>query len=236
MTSFNSSSQLAETLDEATAVQEDAPPVDVMGKKVNSILEKWPDDRGIFSQLRRLSDFINETKSELQSLRPAEVKDHFIPTATDELDAIVEATASATHRIMDSADTLMELVGELPADDATRGMDAVTEIYEACTFQDITGQRVTKVVNMLKVIDERISEMCRLAGELGDAEEASSDSASAPPADAPSEESGESMSSQGDIDALFDGPNDWTDEDLLNGPALPGSSNSQDDIDALFDR
>ena len=30
-------------------------------------------------------------------------------------------------------------------------------IFEACTFQDITGQRISKVVGTLRYIDERVS-------------------------------------------------------------------------------
>ena len=34
---------------------------------------------------------------------------------------------------------------------------AVTRIYEACTFQDIAGQRIAKVIKTLKMIDAKIT-------------------------------------------------------------------------------
>ncbi|MBW8882934.1 MAG: protein phosphatase CheZ, partial [Asticcacaulis sp.] len=42
--------------------------------------------------------------------------------------------------------------------------DEVMKIFEACSFQDITGQRVSKVVNVLKQIEERVG---KLANTLG---------------------------------------------------------------------
>ena len=35
--------------------------------------------------------------------------------------------------------------------------DAVTEIFEACSFQDLTGQRISKVVETLQHIERRVS-------------------------------------------------------------------------------
>jgi chemotaxis protein CheZ len=35
----------------------------------------------------------------------------------------------------------------------------VTKIYEACSFQDITGQRITKVVTTLKTIEAKIAQI-----------------------------------------------------------------------------
>ena len=35
-------------------------------------------------------------------------------------------------------------------------------IFEACTFQDLTGQRVTRVIQTIEVIEERIEVLCRM--------------------------------------------------------------------------
>ena len=34
----------------------------------------------------------------------------------------------------------------------------IVQIFEACTFQDVTGQRIRKVVGSLKAIDEKTCE------------------------------------------------------------------------------
>jgi chemotaxis protein CheZ len=145
-----------------------------------------------------------------------------LPSATDELDAIVEATASATNRIMDAADVIMEIVSHIPKDHADKITDAVTSIYESCTFQDITGQRVTKIVNVLKVVEQRLQKMV---------DAVSGDGA------APASAAAAIEVTQSDIDALF--PDEAAvraakDASLLNGPAAPGEEKTQAEIDAIF--
>jgi len=211
-------------------------PHDLRGieQEVGLLMSNWPNDRGIYTQLQRLAEFISKTRLELASFRPTEVKQEFIPKATDELDAIVEATASATHRIMDAADVIMDVAGRLTKEDSDKAMAAVTSIYEACTFQDITGQRVTKVVNMLKVVEGRIDRMVAAMGDIAAQHEG--DASDIPPEAASEKQT--SSSSQSDIDAMFSSeimaakpPSQGS---ILEGPALPGHGSSQADVDAIL--
>lgn len=181
-------------------------------------MSAWPNDRGIYAQLRKLADFIAKTRAEIGQLHPEDVKVEFITKATDELDAIVEATASATHRIMDAADLIMDAASKLPNGQSDQIMASVTSIYEACTFQDITGQRVTKIVGMLKTIEERLDRMVAALAE--------SDVMGVPTA--PTKLDGPSS------DNAFIESREESDARLLNGPALPGRAHSQADIDAIF--
>lgn len=183
-------------------------------------MSKWPNERGLYMQLQRLADYISTTRNELSSLRPDQVKNDFLPKATDELDAIVEATAAATNRIMDAAEVVTDVAGRMSGEDSNKAMAAVTSIYEACTFQDITGQRVTKVINVLKVIEDRLDHMISAMGEI---------EASVPPA--PTKQSNQ-PASQADIDAMFAAP---AGKSTLDGPALPGQAKTQAEIDALFE-
>src|SRR5215510_3174431 len=108
-----------------------SPSLDGVSRNVTALMSAWPSDKGLYLQLKRLAAFIEQTRTEIAALRPDEVKLSFLPTATDELDAIVAATADATTRIMDAGDKLMELAGELDAAHNDRIMAAVTFIYEA---------------------------------------------------------------------------------------------------------
>ena len=171
-------------------------------------------DRKIFVEIENLSNFIAETKRDIAALRPDEVKDSFLPAATDELDAIVAATADATHKIMDSAEAIEGVAATADKDAATILIDAVNRIFEACSFQDITGQRITKVVNALKEIEARVDGLIHAFGQ-----EIAAIKAQEAADPAKSEAGGED-------------PDDGT---LLNGPQLKGEGNSQDDIDKLFD-
>ncbi|HYE01432.1 MAG TPA: protein phosphatase CheZ [Alphaproteobacteria bacterium] len=166
-------------------------------------------DVRLYAELEGLARYINNAKREIAAIRPDEIHSEHIPRATDELDAVVGHTEEATNRIMDACDQLMAMSGDMPPEVAQKLMDITTGVYEACNFQDITGQRITKVVRALKHIEHKVEALLVAFGE-----EVQRRHAGPPPADTPAP---------------------TTDEQLLHGPQLPGAAISQADIDALFD-
>jgi chemotaxis protein CheZ len=118
----------------------------------------------LLREVEELGRTIAIAKSEIAALRVDDITDHDIPFATDELDAIVDHTAHATHAILESCETLDEVSASVSGDTATKLQDAVTRIYEACSFQDITGQRITKVVSTLKVIEAKVAHIIATFG------------------------------------------------------------------------
>ena len=82
-----------------------------------------------------------------------------LPGAADELDAIVSATEDAAGSFMDAADDLQLLAKECDSNLADQLELIATRIFEASTFQDITGQRITKVVKVIKKIEGRLTEL-----------------------------------------------------------------------------
>ncbi len=168
-------------------------------------------DLHIISEIEDLSRYIRSARAEIAALRPDEVRDEFIPTATDELDAIVDATADATNAIMDATEAIEGVIAGVDVEAGESLTAATTRIYEACGFQDITGQRITKVVRTLKEIEIRIDGLIAAFG--GEAEASGS---------------GETKGRKKDEDRP---PGD---EDLLEGPQKPGEGQSQADIDALL--
>jgi chemotaxis protein CheZ len=167
----------------------------------------------VSQELAELSAYIRNAKAELAQLRPDEIGSRYIASATDELDAIVGATETATNTILDNAERLQDLAGELEPVMARRVTEATTMIFEACNFQDITGQRITKVVSALKHIEARILALVSAFGV-----DPAAAIASPPPAQ-PSDEAARP-----------------TDAALLNGPQLAGKAHSQAAIDALFNK
>ncbi len=160
------------------------------------------------AELKRLLDFISAAKEEIASIQPNTLSKRDIPTAADELDAIVSNTEEAAGKILDAADELTQIAGLVDGEAADRLQVVATNIFEASSFQDITGQRITKVVRVLKLIEERLAVLAEVVGDTIIAE------------DKPVERNAE-----GDIK---------NHKDLLNGPQLEGDGNSQDDIDALL--
>ncbi len=168
--------------------------------------------RGFFQQLdkrrseefRIIAGYIAKAKEEIREMRPHDISQERIPTAGAELEAITRDTENATHNIMNSAEAIMSFDGSDP-DYKAKVDDEVMKIFEACSFQDITGQRVSKVVGVLKQIEERVG---KLANTLG-------------VEDSLPQEMTEEEKRRHDL--------------LLNGPAIGGPETKQDAIDAMFD-
>lgn len=125
----------------------------------------------VTEELTAINEEISRMKGELAQLRAVDIKDNRIPEAGRELDAIVEATESATHTIMEAAETIMAADVSDPDAYQTTVNDKIVEIFEACAFQDITGQRISKVVNTLNYIDERVSAFMKRLRVADDGEE-----------------------------------------------------------------
>jgi len=160
---------------------------------------------------RRSEDFrdiaaeIAKARQEIRDIRPHDLAEHGLPSAGAELAAITGDTEIATNTIMTAAEAIIGMDTRAPNLKAAVD-DQVMVIFEACAFQDITGQRVSKIVKVLSRIEERIS---HLADSLGI----------------------EDAEARGEMTAEEKRRHDL----LLNGPAIAGPETKQDEIDALFD-
>ncbi len=121
-------------------------------------------ETSLLTEIEALGLTIASAKAEIAALRVDDITDNHIPFATDELDAIVEHTATATNAILTSCETLDAVAGSLSGESAAQLQDATTRIYEACSFQDITGQRITKVVTTLKAIEAKVAQIVSTFG------------------------------------------------------------------------
>lgn len=172
-----------------------------------------PVNDDLWTELATIHEAITRTRHEIATLHAKGVKNEQIFRATDELDAVVITTESATETILTSAEFIDATASELLRDlDGVQGckvaaiQEQTIRIFEACNFQDLSGQRIRKVVDLLQFIETRIASMMTIWKSVGEFGEA-------------------------------DGPvAELSDEDLLNGPPLEGDTGivSQDDIDSLF--
>ena len=167
---------------------------------------------GILRQeLIEMAASIERARQEIAALQPADADNNKIITATSELDAIVISTERASFEILNAAEKLMELSSSFREGGADPELCAsmdneVTAIFTACSFQDLTGQRTSKVVNALRSIEQRVNAMIGIWGAT----------------DGPS---------QPLPDAFVDKRED---AHLLHGPQHEGKGVSQDDVDAMF--
>ena len=158
---------------------------------------------------------IQQAKREIAAMKPQGSRtDNRILSATEELDAIVSATERATSEILTKAERLGEvcdLVGALPGGEAMKEeLSTISmDLLLACSFQDITGQRITKVVNVLRYLETRINSMVEIWGR---------------------------DAFTGTTPAATEPADTRTDAHLLNGPQLDGEAISQNDVDRMFSK
>jgi chemotaxis protein CheZ len=168
-------------------------------------------------ELDLIHDAIDRTKREIATLHGKSFDGEEMAKVNGELGAVVGGTEEATQQILEAAEAIDQsaaAISSVTSPDQQKILseeiqDKVISIFEACNFQDLTGQRISKVMATMKFIEHHIITMMEIWGGVDEIK-----------AHAP---------------AIID----TRDEDakLLNGPKLDGDDGhaSQDDIDALFD-
>ena len=114
-------------------------------------------DAKVYGELREIAGYIESMRHEIGALQVNDLKNSRIPAAGEELGAIVQATEAASNTIMECAEALMGADASNPAAYKALVDEKMMIIFEACSFQDITGQRIAKVVETLQHIEERVS-------------------------------------------------------------------------------
>lgn len=186
----------------------------VVPKTDDSELKATQELENLRQELQKLSDVILETRREIASLSSSK-NGQKINSVTDQLDAVVGDTEKATNSILEAVESIedknesLQLHASSPeeVENIEAISSAVMKIYEACNFQDVTGQRISKVVTTLSFVDERISKMIDILG-------------------------GEEELQELDVVEMVQ----QFDEDVeLSGPRPEGHEISQEEIDSLFD-
>ena len=167
-------------------------------------------------ELDLIHDAISRTKREIAVLHGKSFNGEEMAKVNGELGAVVGGTEQATQQILEAVEAIDQaataLANNVTPDQQKRLSEDIQErvvsIFEACNFQDLTGQRISKVMQTMKFIEHHINEMMNIWGGV-DAIKSHS-----PP-----------------IVDTREG-----DARLLNGPKLDGDAGhaSQDDIDAMF--
>jgi chemotaxis protein CheZ len=165
-------------------------------------------------QVDGLMRYMDRLQREIAAIHKPSDDDNQFETTKAQLEAIVKATENATDSIMDAVDRNEEVVNELRKrltdPDHVSLLDKIVDndndVFEACSFQDISGQRVNKVVKSITYVEQRVDALAEIWGKAYL------------------------------VKAKVDGSNEEPPEgEQLSGPQLNGDGLSQDDIDKLFD-
>jgi chemotaxis protein CheZ len=168
-------------------------------------------------ELDLIHDAISRTKREIAVLHGKSFDGQEMAKVNGELGAVVGGTEQATQQILEAVEAIDQAATALSKNISPDQQKLLSEdiqervvaIFEACNFQDLTGQRISKVMSTMKFIEQHINAMMDIWGGVD-----------AIKAHAPQ------------IVDTREG-----DAKLLNGPKLDGDDGhaSQNDIDALFD-
>lgn len=162
----------------------------------------------VYEEIKRMGEYIARARSEVSAIMTAKDSagaEKNINHIAAELNEVVRHTEEATNTIMDQTEALQKLAATPPIDGA-KVSDHAMAILEACSFQDITGQRIKKVLQIIDQVEMRID---RLVGLLG----------------------GNVGTSE--TETLATGK-ERADESLMAGPQMSGQGVSQADVDKLF--
>jgi len=161
-------------------------------------------DRIAHQEIAQLAKYIDNAKKEIFSISVHEKSEKAIMDASQHLDEVIKETEVASHTIMDAADAILSAAKGAGGEREQKIATAINRIYEACNFQDVNGQRITKVIKLLNTIEETVDRLNVLFYTGNEAAPAKKVTTPA------------------------------SDKDLLNGPQLAANAPSQAEIDALF--
>lgn len=179
---------------------------DYLEKVIESLRTLNRREKGPLVQiLEYISGYIRASRGEIWALRHGEESQASFTTAADELEEIVNESTTATNTIMSAAEAVEGAADKID-DPAIADLlrQEATRVYEACTFHDITGQRIAKVVRTLQSIESRVNALAAVCGaDVGE------DQAAVPAKAASAKlENGPQLSNtaktQDEIDRLFD--------------------------------
>jgi len=149
-----------------------------------------------------MANAIARTKAEIAALGTPDLENSRLGSASVALDAIVRSTERATSDILSAAEDVQEAAWTLRESGSDPTLcDALdqraTEIYTACSFQDLTAQRTARIIHTLRYLEERVAAMMAIWGDTLD---------TVPPAPGEATAAAPIDLSQSDVDRFIDEP------------------------------
>ena len=184
-----------------------------MSAQVNDMTPEM--DQRLHSEVLNLIQYIDRLRREIAGIAQLNNKETAFEGMADQLDAIIHSTAEATDTILGAVEVIDHAVEKLRGHPDAAIIDELcdtingqtVETMQACSFQDLTGQRVSKVIGSLRFVEDRVNSMADICGRDQIA----------------------SVSGKPKLEKQMD------DGVTLEGPQSANRAISQDDIDKLFD-
>jgi chemotaxis protein CheZ len=155
------------------------------------------------NELKKIKKDIDAIKSELTANEGGTSTFNILPLSIKDLDEIYATTEEATNGILDEAELIQNMVGDHPRRDELN--EAIGRLCEKCNFQDLTGQRINRVIKNLGIFEHTTLSLIKIM-------------------------LGSEFLKRRDGQKL-----EYANDSLMNGPQMNNFAPSQEDIDKLFD-
>jgi chemotaxis protein CheZ len=173
----------------------------IMGSRNDSALQQ---------EIVRMVKDIEDAKAEILALSENKAANQqAMSDASLHLDTVIKSTEDATNNIMDAVDAIKAIIEGMGGEKEEKIQEACTKIFEACNFQDLTSQRIKKVIKLITTVEEHVQNLLKLFN-------------------VPTSVATPQAANTSEIVLPKD------DRELLNGPQLPQDAISQNDVDDLF--
>jgi chemotaxis protein CheZ len=121
-------------------------------------------------ELAAIRDAISNSGRELAALRSGVQ----LQRMQKELAASITGMDEGTQKILRSTEAIDESARALSAslkDDYNRGLaqevlEQAVQIFEACNFQDLAGQRINKAIAAFQLVEQHVSRLCKIWGAV----------------------------------------------------------------------
>ena len=171
-------------------------------------------DKKLQAEVLGLIRYIQRLRQEIAGIAQEKDSRTAFDNMADRLDGIVESTAQATDTILAAMEEMDGFVTRLRGHPEPAEIDSICDgiatktmvAMEACSFQDLTGQRISRIIGSMKFVEERVNAMAELCGR-------------------------QEIQALGEQWHL---PEQVDDGVVLDGPQQAGVGISQDEIDQLF--
>ena len=166
-------------------------------------------------EVLQLVSLIDKMKEEVAAIKHPSQDSGMLGSLSEQMEEIAKETGGAADTILAAAEEISEVAETMKAEIRYKGasphfekiLNNTNNILEACSFHDITSQRITRMSRIINAVEETLGTVVLLIGE---------DALAALPV------------KEREVDKVDSGIK-------LEGPAIGGPAMSQDDIDSLFD-
>lgn len=210
MKNSSGGAQLLASIESLRLDRGDQVSLESVGEIVASLLESLDGDLGPAEDRdggRRDGGEIDleELAPQLFPLLTTHFRDEGLRESTAHLSEAIAESEEAANAILEAGEAIEDLAATVGGETARKMLAIVTKIYEASTFQDIGGQRITKAMKTIREVADRLDQVAAIIG-----------------CDLIAELAPENKGSKSE------------DDDLLHGPQHHGEANTQEEIDALL--